>query len=68
VRVGGRSATASAFCLQVSRSLSSALHTGNSAKAWYLRVDVIRQHHAQVYEGDQEAIIDPALWTQAGAG
>jgi len=29
---------------------------------------VTPQHHAQVYEGEQEAIIDPALWLQAGAG
>ena len=57
----GREATAAAFCIEVSRYLSGALYTGNSAKAWYLLVDVIRQHQAQVYEGEQEAIIDPAL-------
>jgi len=63
-----REATASAFCIEVSRYLCSALYTGNSAKAWSLLADVTPQHHAQVYEGEQEAIIDPALWLQAGAG
>jgi len=59
---------ASAFCIEVSRSLFSALYTGNSAKAWYLLADVTPQHHAQVYEGEQEAIIDLALWMRTDAG
>ena len=65
---GEREATESAVCIEVSRYLCSALYTGNSVKAWYLFADPPPQHHAQVYEGEQEAIIDPALWAQAGAG
>ena len=63
----GRKAAAAAFCIEVSRYISGARYTGHSAKAWYLLVDVIRQHHAQVYEGKREAIIDPALWMRTRA-
>ena len=67
---GEREAAASAFCIEVSRSLFNALYTGNSAKvggAWYLFADPPPQHHAQVYAGEQEAMIDPALWMRTRA-
>jgi len=46
---------------------ANALYTGNSATAWYLLADAPHQHHTQVYEGEQKAIIDPALWMRTRA-
>ena len=60
-------AAASAFCIEVSRYLFRALYTGSSAKAWYLFADPPPQHHAEVYAGEQEAMIDPALWMRTRA-
>lgn len=58
---GEREAAAEAFSIEVSRYVANALYTGSAAKAWYLLADPPHQRHAQVCEGEQEAVIDLVL-------